>query len=121
MPGINDVGPEKGMAESMYDGLLAAGVRIYEWQEHTMHAKQYLSDDYLVIIGSANLDNLSLFLNYEMVTFLYDERICRRYAEIFLSDLQEHCVEIKPGEVQKWSIFRRMRNWFIRILGGAMG
>ena len=121
VPGINDVGPEKGMAESMYDGLLAAGVRIYEWQEHTMHAKEYLSDDYLVILGSANLDNLSLFLNYEMVTILYDERICRRYAEIFLSDLQEHCVEIKPGEVQKWSIFRRMRNWFIRILGGAMG
>ena len=109
------------MAESMYDGLLAAGVRIYEWQEHTMHAKQYLSDDYLVILGSANMDNLSLFLNYEMVTILYDERICRKYAEIFLSDLQEHCVEIKTAEVQKWSVFRRMRNWFIRLLGGPMG
>ena len=121
VPGINDVGPEKGMAESMYDGLLAAGVRIYEWQEHTMHAKQYLSDDYLVIIGSANMDNLSLFLNYEMVTILYDERICRKYAEIFRSDLREHCVEVKPAEVQKWSIFRRMRNWFIRLLGGPLG
>ena len=121
VPGINDVGPEKGMAESMYDGLLAAGVRIYEWQEHTMHAKQYISDDYLVIIGSANMDNLSLFLNYEMVTILYDERICRRNAEIFLSDLQEHCVEIQTAEVQKWSIFRRLRNWFIRVLGGPLG
>ena len=121
VPGINDVGPEKGMAESMYDGLLAAGVRIYEWQEHTMHAKQYLSDDYISIIGSANMDNLSLFLNYEMVTILYDERICRKYAEIFLSDLEQHCLEVKPAEVQKWSIFRRIRNWFIRILGGALG
>ena len=121
VPGINDVGPEKGMAESMYDGLLAAGVRIYEWQEHTMHAKLYLSDDYLVILGSANMDNLSLFLNYEMVTILYDERICRKYAEIFLSDLEQHCLEVKPAEVQKWSIFRRLRNWFIRILGGALG
>lgn len=121
MPGINDVGPEKGMAESMYDGLLAAGVRIYEWQEHTMHAKLYLSDDYLVILGSANMDNLSLFLNYEMVTILYDERICRKYAEIFLSDLQEHCLEVKPAEVRRWTIFRRMRNWFIRLLGGPLG
>ena len=86
-----------------------------------MHAKQYLSDDYLVIIGSANMDNLSLFLNYEMVTILYDERICRKYAEIFLSDLLEHCVEIGTAEVQKWSIFRRMRNWIIRILGGSLG
>lgn len=121
VPGINDVGPEKGMAESMYQELLDAGVRIYEWQEHTMHAKQYLSDDYLVIIGSANMDNLSLFLNYEMVTILYDERICRQYAEIFRSDLQEHCREIEEAEVRKWPLFRKIRNWFIRVLGGALG
>ena len=90
VPGINDVGPEKGMAESMYEQLMDAGVRIYEWQEHTMHAKEYLSDNYLMVIGSANLDNLSLFLNYELVTVIYDERLCRRYTEIFLTDLEEH-------------------------------
>ena len=120
VPGINDVGPEKGMAESMYEELMGAGVRIYEWQEHTMHAKQYLSDDYLMVIGSANLDNLSLFLNYELVTVIYDERICRRYADIFLADLEEHCVEIAPEQVQRWPLRRRIRNWFIRLLGGAM-
>ena len=120
VPGINDVGPEKGMAESMYDQLMDAGVRIYEWQEHTMHAKEYLSDDYLMVIGSANLDNLSLFLNYEMVTVVYDERICRRYAEIFLADLEEHCVEMEWEKVQRWPLRRRIRNWFIRLLGGAV-
>ena len=121
VPGINDVGPEKGMAESMYMELLSAGVRIYEWQEHTMHAKEYLCDDYLMIIGSANLDNLSLFLNYEMVTLVYDERICRRYAEIFLSDLEKNCVEMQWEKVRKWPVFRHVRNWFIRLLGGGMG
>ena len=121
VPGINDVGPEKGMAESMYMELLSAGVRIYEWQEHTMHAKEYLCDDYLVIIGSANLDNLSLFLNYEMVTLVYDERICRRYAEIFLSDLEKNCEEMEWEKVRRWPVFRHIRNWFIRLLGGGMG
>ena len=120
VPGINDVGPEKGMAESMYEQLMGAGVRIYEWQEHTMHAKEYLSDDYLMVIGSANLDNLSLFLNYEMVALVYDERICRRYADIFLADLEEHCVEMKWEQVQRWPLRRRIRNWFIRLLGGAV-
>ena len=121
VPGINDVGPEKGMAESMYEELTSAGVRIYEWQEHTMHAKLYLSDDYLTIIGSANMDNLSLFLNYELVTLLYDERICRRYAEIFKSDLEQHCVEIPLEEVRSWPLLRRLRNGLIRLLGGPMG
>ncbi len=121
VPGINDIGPEKGMAESMYEELTSAGVRIFEWQEHTMHAKLYLSDDYLTVIGSANMDNLSLFLNYELVAVLYDERICRRYAEIFKTDLERHCVEIPLEEVRRWSFFRRLRNGFIRIFGGAMG
>ena len=121
VPGINDIGPEKGMAESMYEELTSAGVRIFEWQEHTMHAKLYLSDDYLTVIGSANMDNLSLFLNYELVAVLYDERICRRYAEIFKADLERHCVEIPLEEVRRWSFFRRLRNGFIRIFGGAMG
>lgn len=121
VPGINDVGPEKGMAESLYMELLEAGVRIYEWQEHTMHAKLYLSDDYLTIIGSANLDNLSLFLNYEMVTLLYDERICPLYKQIFLSDIRENCVEITPEMVRSWPVTRHVRNWFTRALGGSMG
>lgn len=121
VPGINDVGPEKGMAESLYEELIGTGVRIYEWQEHTMHAKQYISDDYLTIIGSANLDNLSLFLNYEMVAVIYDDRICKRYEETFLSDIKNNCVEVEEAQVKKWSVFRRIRNWMIRVLGGPLG
>lgn len=121
VPGINDVGPEKGMSESLYQELLDAGVRIFEWQEHMMHAKQYISDDYLTVIGSANLDNLSLFLNYEMVAVAYDERLCRHYAAVFLSDLERNCVEVSREQVRRWPVGRRVRNWFIRVLGGPMG
>ena len=86
-----------------------------------MHAKQYISDDYLTIIGSANLDNLSLFLNYEMVAVIYDDRICKRYEETFLSDIKNNCVEVEEAQVKKWSVFRRIRNWMIRVLGGPLG
>ena len=119
-PSITDVEPERGIAESMYEGLLEAGVRIYEWQDHMMHAKQYLCDDYLTILGSSNMDNLSLFLNYELLTILYDERICRLYHEIFLKDLETHCREVTLEEVKKWSSPRKLRNWLLRILGGPL-
>lgn len=36
-----------------------------------MHAKAVLIDDNLAMLGSVNLDNRSLFLNYEIATFLY--------------------------------------------------
>ena len=119
-PSITDIEPERGIAESMYEGLLDAGVRIYEWQDHMMHAKQYLCDDYLTIIGSTNMDNLSLFLNYELLALLYDERICRRAAETFLHDLETHCREITLEEVKSWPEPRKWRNWILRILGGPL-
>jgi len=102
------------------DSTLYAGIRIYEWQDHMMHAKQYLCDDYLTIIGSTNMDNLSLFLNYEMLAFLYDERICHRAAETFLHDLDAHCREITLEEVKRWPSPRKWRNWILRILGGPL-
>ena len=100
--------------------MLEAGIRIYEWQDHMMHAKQYLCDDYLAIIGSTNMDNLSLFLNYELLAFLYDERICHRAAETFLRDLDAHCREITLEEVKRWPSPRKWRNWILRILGGPL-
>ena len=120
-PSITDVGPERGIAESMYPGLLEAGVRIFEWQGHMMHAKQYLCDNYLTFIGSSNMDNLSLFLNYELLNVIYDERICRDATETFLENLSAHCREVTLEEVRKWTKFRRLRNWFMRTFGGAMG
>lgn len=119
-PSVTDVGPERGIAESMYRGLLEAGVRIFEWQGHMMHAKQYLCDGYLTFIGSSNMDNLSLFLNYELLNLIYDERICREASETFLDNLTAHCREVTPEEVRNWPVRRRLRNWFMRIFGGAM-
>lgn len=43
-----------------YPELVAAGVQIYEYQASMMHSKTMLVDDHLVMVGSSNLDPLSL-------------------------------------------------------------
>lgn len=121
VPGINDVKPAKWMGESLYKELLAAGVRIYEWQDHVLHAKQFITDDYLLGIGSANMDNLSFFLNYEVEALVYNEPATRNAASTFLSDTEKHCREITLEEVKNWSVFRKFRNWITRHLGGPVG
>ena len=120
-PSITDVAPERGIAESIYERLLESGVRIFEWQEHMMHAKQYLCDNYLTIIGSSNMDNLSLFLNYELLALIYDESLCGVATDTFKADLEAHCREVTLEEVRNWPNSRRLRNWFMSILGGPMG
>lgn len=120
-PANNDVKLEKWMGESLYRELLEAGVRIYEWQGEVLHAKQFMSDDYLTIVGSSNLDNLSFFLNYEIVALVYDRDVTRDAAALFLKELWQNCEEITLEEVQKWTAFRKFRNWFIRTFGGPIG
>ena len=109
------------MGESLYKELLQAGIRIYEWQEHVLHVKQFMVDDYLTGIGSANMDNLSFFLNYEMQALIYDEAFTRHATDIYRRELETDCVEIKLEEVRSWSFFRKLRNWIVRTLGGPLG
>ena len=120
-PANNDVKLEKSMGESLYKELLEAGIRIYEWQGEVLHAKHFMSDDYLMIMGSSNFDNLSFFLNYEVVTIVYNEDVTRDAAYDFVLDLGRHCREITLEEVQNWKAFRKLRNWFIRTFGGPVG
>ena len=49
------------------------GVDVVLYEGEMLHAKAILFDDLGGMVGSLNLDNRSLFLNYEVVTFVYSE------------------------------------------------
>ena len=57
--------------ESYLRELHEAGGQVLLYQPVMLHAKAILLDDQLAVIGSANMDNRSLFLNYEVALFLY--------------------------------------------------
>ena len=63
-----------------------------------LHAKAVIFDNQLAVIGSANMDNRSLFLNYEVALFLYT----REQVEVvsaWATRLQGGCLRElpKPG------------------------
>lgn len=53
------------VTRSYYRVLLEAGVRIFEFTPGFIHAKMYVCDDELAIVGSANMDYRSLYLHFE--------------------------------------------------------
>lgn len=56
------------------------GVEVVLYEGEMLHAKAILFDDVGGMVGSVNLDNRSLFLNYEVVTFVYTEKIVLNLA-----------------------------------------
>jgi len=90
-----------------YDGLLDAGVRVYEWQPSMLHAKTFVVDGEWFTIGSMNFDNRSLALNDEATLMVRDRTLGTQMDGIFLDDLQS------ADEITADS-FRR-RSWLQRI------
>jgi cardiolipin synthase len=60
--------------------LSAAGARVW-LLPHMIHAKAVVIDDEIALAGSANLDERSLFLNYEVMVGFYNPRDIEQFAQ----------------------------------------
>ena len=73
-------------AQRDYKSLIKRGVRVWEYQPAMMHAKTMLVDDDLVVIGSVNLDPLSLNELEEGALVAQDRPAAERLARAFEED-----------------------------------
>jgi cardiolipin synthase A/B len=87
MPERSDSALVDAAGRTYYDELLAAGVRIYLYPPPMLHAKTAIIDDGLAIVGTANLDNRSFRLNFEVVAAFYGGKIVAQLAQAFENDL----------------------------------
>jgi cardiolipin synthase len=69
--------------------LLEAGVRIYQYTKGMMHSKVMLMDGRWASVGTANLDNRSLHLNFEVNCLLHTPAAVAELEAAFLRDLQD--------------------------------
>ncbi|MDE7293552.1 MAG: cardiolipin synthase [Oscillospiraceae bacterium] len=70
-PGIPDKKVIFGMTRSSYKRLIDSGVQIYEYTPGFIHAKMYVCDDEIAVIGTINLDYRSLVHHFENGVWLY--------------------------------------------------
>lgn len=77
----------------MYGELLAAGVRIHEYQPGMTHVKALVVDGQWAVIGTTNIDNRSFEHNDEVNLAFRDATVAARLVRDFGTDLQR-CKEI---------------------------
>lgn len=72
VPKIPDKKAPYHLAESYFKPLSQAGVKIYLYTPGFIHAKSWVCDDKIAVVGTINMDYRSLYLHFECGTFMVD-------------------------------------------------
>jgi cardiolipin synthase len=86
--------------------LLPYGVKIYLYRKGMMHAKLMIADEGWGMVGSANLDNRSLHLNFEIGCILHDAEQVAQLEAAYLRDLDD-AVALDRAQLEKRSLTAR--------------
>jgi len=117
-PGVPDKKLVFRVTRANYRPLLSAGVRIYEYTPGFSHAKSFVSDDDIAVIGTINLDFRSLYLHFECGALLYQTTSVHQLKADFLTTL-EQCREIGPKDL-KQNFFWQLFDSIIRVFSPLM-
>ena len=112
LPRKTDVWITQWMAWAAYSELLAAGVRIYEYLPRVLHAKTVVAEGCWSMLGTANLDYRSFFVNYELNVVSRDTSLCEQLQRQFMLDLDQ----AEEVTLQKWR-----RRSLSRVAAGLVG
>ncbi|MBR2130966.1 MAG: cardiolipin synthase [Oscillospiraceae bacterium] len=113
VPHIPDKKLVFAMTRSFYHRLMAAGVKIYEYEPGFVHAKSYLADDDIAMIGTINLDYRSLVHHFENGVWMYRCDAIRDLKRD-MEETLEKCIFVTP-EMLKTSLLQRFICSVVRI------
>ena len=88
VPGTSDLPPVAAVSRSGYRPLLAAGVRVFEWNGSMLHAKTAVADARWARVGSTNLNLASWMGNCEIDVAVEDHAFAQALAQQYEQDLQ---------------------------------
>ncbi len=103
------------IGRSYYEDLLEWGVRVFEYSEAINHKKAMLLDENWLMIGSANSDNRSMRLNFELNLLAHAPKEAAR-LEALLQREFEASKEIKLESFAKRPLPRRLLEAALRPL-----
>ncbi|MEK7507587.1 MAG: phospholipase D-like domain-containing protein [Patescibacteria group bacterium] len=88
LPEKSDVRTVDIASGSYFTLALKSGVKIYQYQNSVFHVKTCVVDEEWATVGSANLDNVSLFFNYEANFVSREKSFVEELRAHFVKDLE---------------------------------
>ena len=89
------------------DQLRDLGIKFYAYKPGFLHEKVMLIDDEISTVGTANFDNRSFRLNFEVTAIIVDKDFAKEMQAMFERDFA-HAEPIDPDELQKKPFWWRL-------------
>lgn len=103
-------------ANTYFDDMARAGVKIYLMQSAYLHAKTISIDSAICSVGTANMDLRSFQINYEINAVLYHRELARELEDQFHRDLDD-CVQFDRARYRRRSNYAgRLRDSLARLI-----
>ncbi len=106
-------------SRALLETFLNVGIRIMHHPNGLLHAKTATIDRKLAMVGSANLDMRSFWLNFEITLFVYDEEFAKLLYKHQLRYLKESD-QIDPRKWAKRPWIRRFIDNLARLVGPVL-
>ena len=100
---------------SYYPNTLEHGVKIYRYTAGFMHQKVFLVDSAIAAVGTANLDNRSFRLNFEITLLNLNPTFSKKVAVMMKNDFA-HSRMVNLTDYTQRSFFFRLAVRFCRLL-----
>lgn len=113
LQGEPDMPVVKVAASLLYNHLLRAGVKIYEYTDRPLHSKVAVADDEWSTVGSSNLDPLSLSLNLEANVMIRDRDFNRELGNNLEELIRKSCRLIEESELPRANAWLVVRSFFV--------
>ena len=117
LAGKSDVLVSHLAGRSLYRRFLRARAAIHEYQPQVLHAKLFIIDD-IVYVGSANLDQRSLNINYELMVRFQSKALAEQARQLF-ADALKQCRQISMDEWRKsrtlWMRLKQRWAYFLLV------
>ena len=106
VPGLNDSRLVEYSSHTYLDEITEAGISAYRFQKGFLHQKVMLVDDDLSCIGSANMDNRSFRLNFEVILAVEDRAFATEVGKMLENDFANSKKIPKGSLASKPFLFR---------------
>ena len=102
------------MTRASYEPLLRAGVEIYEYTPGFIHAKSFVADDEIAVVGTINLDYRSFYHHFENGVWFYLSSVVDEVKQDFLLT-QEQCHKVTLQDCHQMRLASRLALELMRV------